>query len=188
MVSKFLRKRLYLIHIHFDLRVSDFVLDPPEVGDFLEAIRLVLAPNACSKRWYRSLNGNLTIQYRGFRITVFAYGTGFKAVAGDTFSRRIYPTVEAAKTAASNFLFRPAPSPAPQHNTIPMTFAGFPCPSCRCSVRVDRHLQYCPEVHLYACACTAITIRLPYDALKQISASGGAGHLFRNYRVLRFRK
>ena len=51
------------IHIHFDLRVSDFVLDLPEVGDFFEAIRLVLAPNACSKRWYRSFNGNLTIQY-----------------------------------------------------------------------------------------------------------------------------
>lgn len=41
------------------------------------------------------------------------------------------------------------------------------------SVRADRHLQDHPglqeyaEVHLYACACTGVTIRLPYDPLQQ---------------------
>jgi hypothetical protein len=50
-VSKFLRKRLYLIHIDFDLRVSDFVLDPPEVGDFLEAIRLDPVLPKSSRHW-----------------------------------------------------------------------------------------------------------------------------------------
>lgn len=60
-----------------------------------------------SPRWRHKLNGNLTIRYRGYLFTVFHCGTGFKAYAADVCSRRVYPTIDAAKLAAFNFLFRP---------------------------------------------------------------------------------
>jgi hypothetical protein len=53
----------------------------------------------------KQLKGNLTMEYRGYRFTVFRSGTGFKAFAGNVCSRRIYASVYAAKLAAFNFIF-----------------------------------------------------------------------------------
>jgi hypothetical protein len=47
------------------------------------------------------------------------------------------------------------------------SLAGFPCPRCSTSVRRDRHINEFPETHLYACECTAVVIREPYDQLQQ---------------------
>lgn len=49
----------------------------------------------------------------------------------------------------------------------PESFAGFPCPVCKSSVRTDHRLQGFPDLHLYACACTGLIIRPPYGPLKQ---------------------
>lgn len=62
---------------------------------------------ATSSRWRHKLDGNLTIRYRGYLFTMFHYGTGFKPYAADVCSRRVYPTIDAAKLAAFNLLFRP---------------------------------------------------------------------------------
>jgi hypothetical protein len=60
--SEFPTKRLYSIHIHFDLRISDFVLDLPEVGIFLSD-----SASSCTQcvleALVQELNANLTIQY-----------------------------------------------------------------------------------------------------------------------------
>jgi hypothetical protein len=60
-----------------------------------------------SPLWHRKINGNLTRIYRERRITVFAWRSGFKVYAGDVCSKRIYPSIDAAKLAAFNFLFNP---------------------------------------------------------------------------------
>lgn len=73
----------------------------------LKNLGLARAKFLRSPLWHHSMAGNLTRIYRGFRITIFAYGAGFKAYAGDTCSRRVYPTAAAAKLAAFNFLFNP---------------------------------------------------------------------------------
>jgi hypothetical protein len=53
-----------------------------------------------SDRWKRTLKGNLTISWKGIRITVFARENGFKFVVGNTFSSQTYPAELAAKRAA----------------------------------------------------------------------------------------
>lgn len=63
-----------------------------------------LAKYLRSSRWYQTSTGNLTMTYHGNRITVFASGARYKAVAAGTFSKRSYPSIEAAKIAAFNFL------------------------------------------------------------------------------------
>jgi len=72
----------------------------------LKNLALRRAKYRVSPRWYHSAGGNLTISYRGYRITVFACQAGFKAYAGEVCSKKIYPSIDAAKVAAFNFLFK----------------------------------------------------------------------------------
>jgi hypothetical protein len=72
----------------------------------LKNLALARSKFIVSPLWRRSRNGNLTRIYRETRFTIFAVRGGFGAYAGETRSRRIYATAEAAKVAAFDFIFK----------------------------------------------------------------------------------
>jgi hypothetical protein len=48
----------------------------------------------------------------------------------------------------------------------PRSFAGFPCPTCNCSVRTAPLITD-PQIWVFGCSCTGVVIREPFDPFQQ---------------------